>query len=221
MLQLQSHANVTNSRCSKYAQQDLWSDFTLRLFLFSPVYCNNKKTNGVSTERAASVLPYFPYCCVLLRAVFSIGSVSRQLSRRLRAVQFSQSARCLGPVSTYSSGSAFRVLLNCLETDPRENTARNNTCCDCWLPWKAVYRSVAWIPICVGVAWSSKFPTCGRFPWEAPTLGLSPVLTLLSQCPDRFVRDGQMSRFWELMQFLKKCHWCFKMKYTLSKSYAM
>jgi hypothetical protein len=35
-------------------------------------------------------------------------------------------------------------------------------------------------------------------------LGLSPVLTLLSQCPDRFVWDGQMSRFWELTEFFKK-----------------
>jgi hypothetical protein len=25
--------------------------------------------------------------------------------------------------------------------------------------------------------------------------GLSPVLTILTQCPDRFVRDGQMSWF--------------------------
>jgi hypothetical protein len=32
-----------------------------------------------------------------------------------------------------------------------------------------VYRAVAWIPICISVAWSSKFLTCGRFPREAPT----------------------------------------------------
>jgi hypothetical protein len=31
----------------------------------------------------------------------------------------------------------LRRLLNCLEADPSENTARNNTCCDCWLPWKS------------------------------------------------------------------------------------
>jgi hypothetical protein len=30
----------------------------------------------------------------------------------------------------------LRRLLNCLEADPSENTACNNTCCDCWLPWK-------------------------------------------------------------------------------------
>jgi hypothetical protein len=35
-----------------------------------------------------------------------------------------------------------------------------------------VYRSVAWIPICVSVTWSPKFLTCGRFPWEAPTISL-------------------------------------------------
>jgi hypothetical protein len=29
------------------------------------------------------------------------------------------------------------VSFNCLEADPSENTARNNTCCDCWLPWKS------------------------------------------------------------------------------------
>jgi hypothetical protein len=28
-------------------------------------------------------------------------------------------------------------LVNCLEADPSENTARNNTCCVCWLPWKS------------------------------------------------------------------------------------
>jgi hypothetical protein len=33
-----------------------------------------------------------------------------------------------------------------------------------------VYRAVAWIPILVSVAWSPVFPTCGRFPWEAPTV---------------------------------------------------
>jgi hypothetical protein len=32
-----------------------------------------------------------------------------------------------------------------------------------------VYRSVAWIPICVSVTWSPKFSSCGRFPWEALT----------------------------------------------------
>jgi hypothetical protein len=33
----------------------------------------------------------------------------------------------------------------------------------------AVYRTVTWIRICVSIAWSSKFLTCGRFPREAPT----------------------------------------------------
>jgi hypothetical protein len=32
-----------------------------------------------------------------------------------------------------------RRLVNCLETDPSENTARNSTCCDCWLPWKVLF----------------------------------------------------------------------------------
>jgi hypothetical protein len=32
-----------------------------------------------------------------------------------------------------------RRLLNCLEADPSENTARNNTCCFCWLPWKVLF----------------------------------------------------------------------------------
>jgi hypothetical protein len=32
-----------------------------------------------------------------------------------------------------------------------------------------VYRAVTWIPIWVSVTWSPVFPTCGRFPWEAPT----------------------------------------------------
>jgi hypothetical protein len=34
-----------------------------------------------------------------------------------------------------------------------------------------VYRAVTWIPICVSVTWSPVFPTCERFPWEAPTGG--------------------------------------------------
>jgi hypothetical protein len=32
-----------------------------------------------------------------------------------------------------------------------------------------VYLVVTWIPICVRDTWSPVFPTCGRFPWEAPT----------------------------------------------------
>jgi hypothetical protein len=35
-----------------------------------------------------------------------------------------------------------------------------------------VYRAVTWIPICVSVTWSPVFPTCGRFPWEAPTMSM-------------------------------------------------
>jgi hypothetical protein len=31
----------------------------------------------------------------------------------------------------------LRRVLNWLQADPNENTARNNTCCDCWLPWKS------------------------------------------------------------------------------------
>jgi hypothetical protein len=34
------------------------------------------------------------------------------------------------------SSAELSRLLNCLEADPSENTARNNTCCVCWLPWK-------------------------------------------------------------------------------------
>jgi hypothetical protein len=33
-----------------------------------------------------------------------------------------------------------------------------------------VYRAVTWIPICVSVTWTPKFSSCGRFPWEAPTV---------------------------------------------------
>jgi ABC-type uncharacterized transport system permease subunit len=33
-----------------------------------------------------------------------------------------------------------------------------------------LYRAVTWIPICVSFIWSPVFPTCGRFPWEAPTV---------------------------------------------------
>jgi hypothetical protein len=39
---------------------------------------------------------------------------------------------------TWLSGrTELRRLLNYLEADPSENTARNNTCCDCWLPCKS------------------------------------------------------------------------------------
>jgi hypothetical protein len=37
----------------------------------------------------------------------------------------------------YTDCTELCHLLNCLEVDPSENTARNNTCCDCWLPWKS------------------------------------------------------------------------------------
>jgi hypothetical protein len=49
--------------------------------------------------------------------------------------------------------SWLRRLLNCLEADPSENTARNNT----WIVaivgyhGKSVFRAVTWIPICVSV----------------------------------------------------------------------
>jgi hypothetical protein len=32
-----------------------------------------------------------------------------------------------------------------------------------------VYWAVIWIRICVSVTWSPVFPTCGMFPWKAPT----------------------------------------------------
>jgi hypothetical protein len=32
-----------------------------------------------------------------------------------------------------------------------------------------VYPAVTWIPISVSVTWSPVFPTCGMFPWKAPT----------------------------------------------------
>jgi hypothetical protein len=64
--------------------------------------------------------------------------------------------------------TALRHLLNCLEADPSENTPRNNSCIVVIVSCHGnpVYRSVAWIPICVSVTWSPVFPTCGRFPWE-------------------------------------------------------
>jgi hypothetical protein len=37
-----------------------------------------------------------------------------------------------------------------------------------------VYRAVTWIPNCVSVTSSPVFPTCARFPWEAPTYVLAP-----------------------------------------------
>jgi hypothetical protein len=40
-----------------------------------------------------------------------------------------------------------------------------------------VYRAVTWIPICVSDTWSPVFPTCGRFPWEAPTILYVAVVT--------------------------------------------
>jgi hypothetical protein len=44
-------------------------------------------------------------------------------------------------------------LVNCLEADSRENTARNNTCFVAIVGYhgNSVYRAVAWIPICVRV----------------------------------------------------------------------
>jgi hypothetical protein len=39
--------------------------------------------------------------------------------------------------TTDGQWTELRRLLNCLEVDPSENTARNNTCCFCWLPWKS------------------------------------------------------------------------------------
>jgi hypothetical protein len=46
-----------------------------------------------------------------------------------------------------------RRLVNCLEADPSENTARNNTCFVVIVGYQgnSVYRAVAWIPICVSV----------------------------------------------------------------------
>jgi hypothetical protein len=47
----------------------------------------------------------------------------------------------------------LRCLLNCLEADPSENTARNNACFVAIVGYHGnpVYRAVAWIPICVSV----------------------------------------------------------------------
>jgi hypothetical protein len=47
----------------------------------------------------------------------------------------------------------LRRLVNCLEGDPSENTARNNTCFVAIVGYHGnyVYRAVAWIPICVSV----------------------------------------------------------------------
>jgi hypothetical protein len=62
-------------------------------------------------------------------------------------------------------------LLNCLEPDPRVDTARNNTCFVVIVGYHGnpVYRAVGWVPIYLSVTWLPKFLTCGRFPWEAPT----------------------------------------------------
>jgi hypothetical protein len=66
-------------------------------------------------------------------------------------------------------------LLNYPEADPSVNTARNNTWIVAIVGYhrKLVYRAVAWIPICLSITWSPVFPTCGRFPWEAPTISLT------------------------------------------------
>jgi hypothetical protein len=45
----------------------------------------------------------------LLWAVFTLGSASRQLTRRRGSVQFRELSRCLGPVTTYISSSAVHV----------------------------------------------------------------------------------------------------------------
>jgi hypothetical protein len=76
--------------------------------------------------------------------------------------------------------SWLRRLLNCLEADPSENTARNSTRIVAIVGYHGnpLYRAVAWIPICISVIWSSKFLTCGRFTREAPTKCL-PMQTLL------------------------------------------
>jgi hypothetical protein len=62
--------------------------------------------------------------------------------------------------------------LNCFEADPSENAAWKNTRIVEIVGYHGnpLYRAVAWIPICISVIWSSKFLTCGRFPWEAPTI---------------------------------------------------
>jgi hypothetical protein len=61
-----------------------------------------------------------------------------------------------------------RRLVNCLEADPRENTARNNTCLVAIVGYhgNSVYRAVAWIPICVSVTAAA----IGNL-WEDPTEG--------------------------------------------------
>jgi hypothetical protein len=80
-----------------------------------------------------------------------------------------------------------RRLVNCLEADPSVNTARNNSCIVVIVRHHGnpVYRAVAWIAINVSVTCSPVIPTCGRFPWEAPTLGLNPSTVSLS-----FLRVG-------------------------------
>jgi hypothetical protein len=44
--------------------------------------------------------------------------------------------RCYFPLEVWCLKFELRRLLNCFEADPSENTARSNTCCVCWLPWK-------------------------------------------------------------------------------------
>jgi hypothetical protein len=73
----------------------------------------------------------------------------------------------------------LRRLLNSLHADPSVNTARNNSCIVAIVRHHGnpVYRAVAWIPICVSVTWSPKFLTCGRFPWEAPTVARKKIMS--------------------------------------------
>jgi hypothetical protein len=72
-----------------------------------------------------------------------------------------------------------RRLVNCLEADPSENTAGNSTCFVAIVGYhgNSVYRTIAWIPICVIVTsvaiWKPVGVSHGRLPhliWKSTRL---------------------------------------------------
>jgi hypothetical protein len=105
----------------------------------------------------------------------------------------------------------LRRLLNCLEANPSENAARNNTRIVAIVGYhrNPLYRAVAWIPICISVIWSSKFLTCGRFPWEAPTTSLQsfrrPVCVSVTIISDSENTSLQASRRTNRLVWRKYC----------------
>jgi hypothetical protein len=82
---------------------------------------------------------------------------------RTRELHYSKSTRCLVRV-IFVTDWLVRVIS---VTGLRRAQVKTLLC-----NRNPVYRAVAWIPICVSVAWSSKLLTYGWFPREAPTIGL-------------------------------------------------